>query len=116
MQMDANHPDAWSVDQFDNYFELVLLPGEEVSWERGQVLDAIEAGRITEEQVWTVLDGEECGCMFVVPGFHLVNRVHDVVTTAPWTDDKIVAVWHESHTEEEDRDGVAISCDWAGVE
>lgn len=49
-------------------------------WEHEDVKD------LPVNQVWTVVEGDN-GKLYACPGFHLVNKLHYVVTEEPWTEE-----------------------------
>jgi len=38
--------------------------------------------------IWTVVDGDS-GILTILAGYHLVNRVHYIITIKPWEDDNL---------------------------
>lgn len=38
------------------------------------------------EYVWTRIDGDD-GCIYIINGWHIVNRIDYVVTEVPWQSD-----------------------------
>ena len=52
--------------------------------------------------LWTVVEGDD-GNLYIVAGYHLVNRLHYVVTVEEWSDDGEEYMWCEF--EEDDDDG-----------
>jgi hypothetical protein len=43
-----------------------------------------------ERHVWTEMDGDNG--VYIVNGYHLVNRIQYYITTAPWTEDVQITV------------------------
>jgi hypothetical protein len=37
--------------------------------------------------VWTMVEGDDGESWYIVPGFHVVNRIGHVLTLLPWTDE-----------------------------
>ena len=88
-------------DTFDERFKPIESPGQQCGshlWERHEVMSAIEAGTITEQQVWTFVDAD--GGYGILPGFHMVNKIEYMVTEVPA--DENVTVEIPDNDEEED--------------
>jgi len=54
------------------------------------------------ETLWTVVEGDDSN-LYAIAGYHLVNRLHYVVTLEEWSDDGEQYLWCEF--EEDDDDG-----------
>lgn len=46
--------------------------------------------------LWTMVHSYETGNMYILPGFHIVNREFYVVTRHPWTDPEIEVLWWDN--------------------
>ena len=53
------------------------------------------------KRVWTVIDGDQTNDMFIVAGYHLVNRVHYFISNEQWTDEDEEYIWFVDESEEE---------------
>lgn len=53
--------------------------------------------------VWTVVDGDE-GSLYVIAGFHYVNRVAYFISEVPWESDDQCFLWWKGDDEDEDSD------------
>jgi hypothetical protein len=51
-----------------------------------------ERSRIRPRTVWTIVDGDD-GEMYVLPGFHLVNRVLYFVSNEEWESEEEYYIW-----------------------
>lgn len=43
-----------------------------------------------EKHIWTELDGDEG--VYIVSGFHYVNRIQYYITTKPWSEDTMITI------------------------
>lgn len=84
-----------SEDEFVDQFDTIEAPSGETLWSFSEMKAAIDAGTIVLAQVWTVIDGDEDGRMYVVAGVHFVNRVDFVVTDQHWSDETDQAIWFD---------------------
>src|SRR5690606_10056208 len=78
--------------EFDAKHQPIESPSQDLGshfWSREEVLAALKAGTITEQQVWTVVDVDEGQC--AAAGWHAVNFVAHMVTKVRWSDETDVA-------------------------
>lgn len=51
----------------------------------GQDLEFVE--KQEKNKVWTLVEVD--GILYLIPGFHVVNRLNYIITKQPWTDETI---------------------------
>jgi hypothetical protein len=56
----------------------------------GEDLDFIKAQPLNK--IWTLMEDEATGAMFITNGFRLVNRLAYFITEEPWSDDTIYII------------------------
>jgi hypothetical protein len=79
-------------DEFDDEFEFIKNPivddGETYMFETtGPELDFVKAQPINT--VWTRVDGDDTDRIYIMSGFHVVNRIGYYITTTPWTEETL---------------------------
>lgn len=74
---------AMNEDVFERRYTSIPNPHDNgnCSWEHGQ----IPAGT-DYHYVWTWVDGTESDSTYLIPGYHIVNRIGYILTEKPWTD------------------------------
>ena len=50
------------------------------------------------KRIWTVVESGSCSCLWICAGEKLVNAIHYMVSTKPWTD--ITLEWCDYHCPE----------------
>lgn len=93
-------------DTFDARFKPIESPGQQCGshlWEHHEVRDAVTAGTITEQQVWTYVDDGEGG-YGILPGFHMVNKIEYMVTEVPADENVTVEIPEEPDEEPEEEE------------
>lgn len=79
-----NHIDTSSYDKFETY-------GEELEFVRSQ----------DNKLIWTLVDGDD-GNLYIINGYHLVNRVNYFVTQVPCDVEFLEVPYHIFDKEEEE--------------
>ena len=51
-------------------------------------------------RVWTVIDGDETDDMYIVAGYHWVNRCYHFITNEYWESEDEEYIWHVSEGED----------------
>lgn len=46
-----------------------------------------------KQNVWTIIDGEDDDNLYIIAGYHYVNRLYYVITNEKWTNDYECYVW-----------------------
>ena len=82
----ANHIDPSNYDKFETY-------GEELRY----VMDQ------DPRRIWTLVDGDD-GNMYIVDGYHLVNRVAYFVTEVPFEGEFLEVPYYIFDEEQDDED------------
>lgn len=67
---------------FERRFRPIDSPHQTVWWQRDQLPADVDPHR-----VWTIIDCD--GKLYVLPGFHLVNRIDYVLCEVPWSDEDL---------------------------
>jgi hypothetical protein len=85
----TEHEDEFIEDKFETY---------------GEELDYVRSVADTEpRRVWTLVDGDD-GNLYIVDGYHLVNRVNYFITEKPLEGDGYMEVPYHIYEEEEEND------------
>lgn len=85
-------------DTFDETFQPRESPSGEPLWTHAETLSQ------PRRYVWTVVTGDDNRSEYASPGYHIVNAVGYVVTTQPWVDDTLDAVWYDASEDEDEAD------------
>jgi len=88
-------------------WEFITAPNEDedsgyYGWEKAQ-LDTVRKkekfGSIKDvNRIWSVVESDECSCLYICAGQRWVNVVHYMVSNIPWSDDDIE--WCDYHCQE----------------
>lgn len=81
-------------DEFDKRFTVIESAGN------GSYHERVPEG-VPPERVWTAVDGDDGG-IYLLPGYHIVNKVDYVITEEPWDDTIEEVEWFIPEDEEED--------------
>jgi hypothetical protein len=77
--------------KWEEQFKPINRPKEGCLYETyGEDLDFIKAQPLNK--IWTLMDDEATGIMFITNGFRLVNRLAYFITEEPWSDDTIYLI------------------------
>jgi len=99
--------EKYSEREFEEKFKPMLAPGVD---DGGSIWtwSELKAADIPMNRVWTIVEtgDEEDGNWYVIPGYHIVNKIDYAVTEVPWTHENIEAVWFEDDFEKESDNGV----------
>lgn len=90
-------PPELNEDDFDDKYKPRDSPDGGVLWERDEILPLFEAGEITDNNVWSVVDVEN-GRVGALAGWSIVNVFAYMVTQETWSDGR-ESMMFDSHEE-----------------
>jgi hypothetical protein len=91
----------WTLEEFNSRYQLIVNPLNPLAgWALndsdgclyetyGEELEFVK--RQPARQIWTLVDGDD-GALYLLSGFHLVNRIGYLVSTTPVPDDVAIQV------------------------
>lgn len=81
-------------DDFERDYRPIVKPTGESMLEWDELPDP------TARNVWTIVDCD--GDLYALPGIHVVNRLHYILTEVEWTDETTDAEWYISENDDEE--------------
>lgn len=84
-QVFGPQPPELNEDDFDAQYKPMDNPEGSVLWEREQILPLMDAGTVTDNNVWSVVDTDDGGTA-AIAGWHIVDVFAYMVTEVPWVD------------------------------
>lgn len=97
-------PPELSEDDFDYRYKPRSNPEGSILWERDQILPLMDAGEITDNNVWSVVDADNGGTA-AIAGWHVVDVFSYMVTQIPWMDGREGMVFDQIGEDEDDIEG-----------
>jgi hypothetical protein len=74
------------VGSIDDYIPIMREEGSMAFETYGEDLAFVANQK--HRHIWTVIDGES-GILTIVAGYHIVNRIHYIITIKPWEDESL---------------------------